>query len=155
MKQNLPTQFDQADMTNIPRAFHYPAGNRAVYLTHKLENSLWSFLELPGQSDESFRLRPQLCSARSEVEGGDSRREAIFVSSAIKWVKCRRVGRGVRFGSKADIANLLHHVRFTPESGLMQRSKKRTHSINPSARNKIDCGTDKLAGSQGPRLVVG
>ena len=28
-----------------------------------------------------------------------SRREAIFVSSAIKWVKCRRVGRDVRFGS--------------------------------------------------------
>ncbi|MGB8824112.1 MAG: hypothetical protein WCD25_12095, partial [Pseudolabrys sp.] len=56
MKQNLPTQFDQADMTNIPRAFHYPAVNRPVHLTHTLENSLWSFLELPGQSDESFRL---------------------------------------------------------------------------------------------------
>ena len=56
MKQNLPTQFDQADMTNIPRAF-YPAVNRPVHRTHKLENSLWSFLELPGQSDESFRLR--------------------------------------------------------------------------------------------------
>jgi hypothetical protein len=55
MKQNLPTQFDQADMTNIPRALHHPAVNRPVHPTHKLENSLWSFLELPGQSDESFR----------------------------------------------------------------------------------------------------
>jgi hypothetical protein len=25
MKQNLPTQFDHADMSNITRAFHYPA----------------------------------------------------------------------------------------------------------------------------------
>ena len=56
MKQNLPSQFDQADMTNIPRAFHYPAVNRPVHLTHTLEISLCSFLELPGQ-DESFRLR--------------------------------------------------------------------------------------------------
>ena len=33
-----------------------------------------------------------------------SRREAIFVSSAIKWVKYRRVGRDVRFGSKRTFA---------------------------------------------------
>src|SRR5262249_59267917 len=57
MKQNLPIQFDQADMTNIPRAFHSPAVNGPVHLTHKLGNSLWSFLELREQSDESFRLR--------------------------------------------------------------------------------------------------
>jgi hypothetical protein len=52
------------------------------------------------------------------LEGGDSRREAIFVSSAIKWVKYRRVGRDVRFGSKADICGASTHVRFTPESDL-------------------------------------
>ena len=44
-----------------------------------------------------------------------SRREAIFVSSAIKWVKYRRVGRDVRFGS--DICTAIAHVRFTPKSG--------------------------------------
>jgi hypothetical protein len=30
MKQNLPTQFDQADMTNIPRAFQLPRGQSAL-----------------------------------------------------------------------------------------------------------------------------
>ena len=89
MKQNLPTQFDHADMTNITRAFHHPAVNRAVHLTHKLENSLWSFLGLPRQSDERFSAPSQLCSTRSDVESRDLRREAIFASSAIKWVKCR------------------------------------------------------------------
>ena len=103
MKQNLPTQFDQADMTNIPRAFHYPAENRPVHLTHKLENSLWPFLELPGQSDESFRLRLSFVllapTLRAEI------RDVRQSSSPIKWVKCRRVGRDVRFGSKADMCS--------------------------------------------------
>jgi hypothetical protein len=76
-----------------------------------------SFLELPGQSDESFRLRLSFA-RRPDVEGGDSRREAIFVSSAIKWVKCRRVGRDVRFGSKADICSAKRHVCFTPKADI-------------------------------------
>ena len=42
-----------------------------------------------------------LLTLRAEI----SRREAIFVSSAIKWLKCRRVGRDVLFGSKADICD--------------------------------------------------
>jgi hypothetical protein len=43
-----------------------------------LENSLWSFLGLPRQSDEQLSAPYQLFSTRSDVEGADSRREAIF-----------------------------------------------------------------------------
>jgi len=78
MKQNLPTHFDQADITNISHAFHYPPSIRPVHPTHKLENSLWSFrfrLSFARRSDAEAEIRDerrslsvlQFCNQAGEV----------------------------------------------------------------------------------------
>jgi len=71
------------------------------------------------------------------------------VTGRVAWID-------VRFGSEANICAAKRHVRFTPESGHLQRTrpcllwansglmqcKKRGHSITSSARNKSDVGMD-------------
>ena len=47
----------------------------------------------------------------------------------------------VRFGSKADMCNAKHRVRFTPDSGHVQCKKARPLSANSGHRScKHKCG---------------
>ena len=47
---------------------------------------------------------------------------ATFGSAEARFWPHIQISRHVRFGSKADMCNANRHVRFTPESGHLQRT---------------------------------
>jgi hypothetical protein len=69
----------------------------------------------------------------------DDRKSSTSLHGALR----RKEAVYIRFGSLADICSAKAHVRFTLNSGLMQRSKNDRYSITSSARERSVGGTTR------------
>src|SRR4029077_7855131 len=63
-----------------------------------------------------------LMKSRLRTQPSTRGRATSFFQSLAEWEDAVR-GTHVRFGSKADIRSAKRHVRFTPESGHVQRTR--------------------------------